>query len=57
MRLLLALRGPPEKGQGEGKEGVLLVDPNHKHEDGFTPAFRAAWGREQRHTDTLKVGV
>ena len=26
-----------------------------KHEDGFTPLHRACWGREARHTETVRV--
>ena len=25
------------------------------HEDGFIPFHRACWGKEKRHTDTVKV--
>ena len=37
------------------------VNPSDMHSDGHTPYHRACWGKEQRHTDTvrafLEVGV
>jgi hypothetical protein len=32
--------------------GIDIHSPAAK--DGFTPFHRACWGREQRHTDTIK---
>ena len=34
------------------KSGVPL---SSKHKDGFTPIHRACWGKEQRHSDTVRV--
>merc|ERR550537_1431253 len=31
------------------------MDPSHRHQDGYTPLHRACWGREQRHTDMVRV--
>jgi ankyrin repeat protein len=31
------------------------LDPNDYHDDGFTPMHRALWGKEQRHTDTVRL--
>lgn len=31
------------------------VDSSDYHSDGFAPIHRACWGRERRHTDTVKV--
>ena len=31
------------------------LDINERHSDGYTPITRACWGREQRHTETVKV--
>ena len=33
------------------------IDPNQKHEDGFTPLHRACWGQEKRHTDTVAMFI
>ena len=45
--------------QGRAKIAELLIahglDPLDRHEDGFIPLHRACWGREQRHTDTVRV--
>jgi ankyrin repeat protein len=36
--------------------GGFVLDPStDKHEDGFYPIHRSCWGREPRHTDTVKV--
>ena len=37
--------------------GVDGVDANEYHSDGSTAFHRACWGREQRHTDTVKVFI
>ena len=31
------------------------LDPNDLHLDGYSPIHRVAWGKEKRHTDTMKV--
>jgi len=31
------------------------LDPNDLHRDGYSPIHRVAWGKEKRHTDTMKV--
>ena len=45
--------------QGRADAVPLLVayglDPNDMHRDGFTPLHRACWGRENRHTETVKA--
>ena len=45
--------------QGRSEIAKLLIahglDPRDKHSDGYEPMHRAIWGREQRHTDTVKV--
>ena len=33
------------------------MDPNHYHQDGFTPLHRVCWGHDQRHIDTIKLLV
>ena len=47
--------------QGRAEIAKLLIkeglDPNIVHKDGYSPVHRAAWGMEQRHTDTVKVFV
>jgi len=36
--------------------GGFVLDPStDKHEDGFYPIHRSCWGREPRHTETVKV--
>ena len=45
--------------QGRAEIAKLLIDhglnPSDRHTDGFTPIHRAAWGKEQRHADTVRV--
>ena len=45
--------------QGRADIAKLLIDhgldPSDMHKDGYTPMHRSCWGREQRHTDTVKV--
>eukprot|EP00501_MAST-03F_sp_TOSAG23-6_P002056 GSMAST32.ASY1.ANO1.2147.1 assembled CDS len=45
--------------QGRAKIAQLLIDHglayDDLHEDGYMPIHRAAWGRNTRHTDTVKV--
>ena len=31
------------------------VDPLDEHDDGYMPIHRATWGKEKRHTDTVRV--
>lgn len=31
------------------------LDPNDVHTDGYSPLHRAAWGREERHSHTIKA--
>merc|ERR1712224_926523 len=31
------------------------LDPSDRHTDGYTPLHRACWGREQRHTEMVRV--
>ena len=51
------LHGAALQGRAEAAR-LLLNDarvPNVAHADGFFPVHRACWGREQRHTDTVRV--
>eukprot|EP01051_Picozoa_sp_SAG22_P011958 SAG22_NODE_1199_length_5185_cov_5.251278_4_plen_183_part_00 len=45
--------------QGRADIAQLLIDAgvpvDDEHSDGHHPVVRACWGREQRHTDTVKV--
>lgn len=45
--------------QGRAEIGQLLIahgiNPSDKHTDGFQPIQRACWGREPRHTETVKM--
>lgn len=45
--------------QGRANVMKILIDKgfdlNEMHRDGFTPLHRACWGKEQRHTDTVKL--
>jgi ankyrin repeat protein len=47
--------------QGRAEVAKLLLeyrlDPSDRHKDGSTPIHRACWGREQRHTDVVKLLV
>ena len=47
--------------QGRAEIAKLLLaeglDPSAVHSDGYLPVHRAAWGMEQRHTDTVKVFI
>ena len=47
--------------QGRAKIAKELIahglDPREKHADGYEPIFRACWGKEQRHTDTVRVFI
>ena len=52
----------PVHGAGfQGRADIMEIliehglDPNDRHEDGFTPLHRACWGREERHTETVRV--
>merc|ERR1712226_454963 len=33
------------------------INPSEQHSDGYTPIHRACWGRELRHTETVKTFV
>ena len=51
------LHGVAFQGRADAAR-LLLADPrvpNEMHRDGFFPVHRACWGREKRHTDTLRV--
>lgn len=51
------LHGAAFQGRAEVAR-LLLRDPrvpNEMHADGYYAAHRACWGREQRHTDTLRA--
>eukprot|EP00240_Pyramimonas_obovata_P014681 CAMPEP_0118945348 /NCGR_PEP_ID=MMETSP1169-20130426/42074_1 /TAXON_ID=36882 /ORGANISM="Pyramimonas obovata, Strain CCMP722" /LENGTH=193 /DNA_ID=CAMNT_0006891037 /DNA_START=122 /DNA_END=703 /DNA_ORIENTATION=- len=45
--------------QGRAEIAKVLIahglDVNDRHKDGFTPIQRACWGRDRRHTDTVRV--
>lgn len=45
--------------QGRAEVARLLLahglDPNDRHRDGYTPLHRACWGRQQRHTEMVRV--
>ena len=45
--------------QGRAEIAKILIehglDPLDAHKDGFTPIHRAAWGKEERHTETIRV--
>lgn len=45
--------------QGRAEIMKLLIehglDPLDAHKDGYTPIHRAAWGKEERHTETIRV--
>eukprot|EP00959_Pyramimonas_sp_CCMP1952_P214329 4484865-Pyramimonas_sp.AAC.1 len=45
--------------QGRAEIAKVLIahgiDVNERHKDGFTPIQRACWGRDKRHTDTVRV--
>jgi len=45
--------------QGRDEIATLLIlhglDPSDRHADGFTPLHRACWGREERHTETVRA--
>lgn len=45
--------------QGRADVAKLLIDhgidPSNMHKDGFTPIHRAGWGKEDRHTDTVRI--
>jgi ankyrin repeat protein len=45
--------------QGRAEIASLLLehglDPLDMHKDGYSPLHRAAWGREKRHTDFVRV--
>lgn len=53
----------PAHGAGfQGRAEIMKILAEHGidvkenfHEDGFAPLHRACWGREQRHTDTIRV--
>jgi len=47
-----AFQGRPDIARELLRRGL---DPNPRHADGFTPIFRACWGREERHTETVRV--
>ena len=44
---------------GRAEVAKLLIDhgldPSDMHADGYTPLHRACWGREERHTETVRV--
>jgi len=33
------------------------IDPSARHSDGYTPLHRACWGKEQRHTMTVRTFI
>merc|ERR1711953_1063098 len=33
------------------------IDANHRHQDGYNAIHRACWGREARHTETVKTFI
>ena len=33
------------------------INPSDRHADGYTPIHRACWGRESRHTETIKTFI
>ncbi|KAF8066398.1 CTTNBP2 [Scenedesmus sp. PABB004] len=45
--------------QGRAEAAALLIaaglDPRERHQDGYAPVHRACWGREPRHTETVRV--
>ena len=45
--------------QGRAEIAKILIehglDPLDAHKDGFTAIHRAAWGKEERHTETIRV--
>ena len=45
--------------QGRSEVARILLNhpgvPNAAHKDGFFPVHRACWGKEKRHTETLRV--
>jgi len=45
--------------QGRAEVAKVLIahglDVNDRHKDGFTPIQRACWGRDRRHTETVRV--
>ena len=52
----------PVHGAGfQGRAEIMKIlidhglDPSDRHGDGFTPLHRACWGREDRHTETVRV--
>ena len=52
----------PVHGAGfQGRADIMKIliehglDPSDRHQDGFTPLHRACWGREDRHTETVRV--
>lgn len=44
--------------QGRAEIAQILIDhgmdPRDVHQDGYEPIVRACWGREKRHSDTVK---
>lgn len=52
----------PVHGAGfQGRAEIMRLlhaagaDIKNQHSDGYQPIHRVAWGREQRHAETLKV--
>ncbi len=45
------------QGRGEILKVLLKkgLNPMDQHKDGYYPIHRACWGRDSRHTDTVKV--
>ena len=54
---------PPHGAGFQGRADIVPilkkfgVDLNHVHADGYQGIHRACWGREQRHTDTVKAFI
>lgn len=51
------IHGAGFQGRAEIAQALIdnNVDPSHQHNDGFMPIHRACWGKETRHTDTVRV--
>jgi len=51
------MHGAAFQGRAEVAEALInYLNPSHQHDgDGFRPIHRACWGKEPRHTATVKV--
>jgi len=51
------LHGAAFQGRAEAARALFkhASVPNEMHADGFYPVHRACWGKEGRHTDTVRV--